>query len=418
MRSLGLFLALGLGLSLTGNAQARDLFEGRFTTTDPISGVTQSASAGRNNVLDFADLFTDAGLKSTLSGYTPISAATASVSLRGVPATLSYAANSPVLRLQIPSIGIDRSFNGATRDQSQDLAVEWLRGGGGAELTRFLKEAVATTPVDPVAGNPNSLMSQMGASDFNVATGGGFTAGGRSDVAGGGRFDLGARFGRYTADGFDTNVYTLPLGYSYGLNNGMRLIIDAPLTLLSTSGAQSYSGSVGVGLRIPISVNLPESLSWALIPMMRAGGVGSVELGAVGGLWSASLTSALDWRAREGTTFTLANMASRLETMSVTISDFGISYDLTNYMFRNGLIATQRLGELAGRQVSGSLFAVDTRFTGDDLYVKAYQEYGGYLTFGDPVTVAGMRVPIRLGATFTQGDNGYRGFSANLGFTF
>jgi hypothetical protein len=104
--------------------------------------------------------------------------------------------------------------------------------------------------------------------------------------------------------------------------------------------------------------------------------------------------------------------------MSVTISDFGISYDLTNYMFRNGLIATQRLGELAGRQVSGSLFAVDTRFTGDDLYVKAYQEYGGYLTFGDPVTVAGMRLPIRLGATFTQGDNGYRGFSANLGFTF
>ena len=418
MRRFGIFLVSGLGLALMGNAQARDLFEGRFTSTDPITGVTQSASAGRNNLMDFADLFTNAGLKSTLPGYTSISAATASVSLRGVPATLSYAANSPVLRLQIPSTGLDISFNGATRDQSQDLAIEWVKGAGGAELTRFLQQAVATTPVDPVAGNPNSLMSQMGASDFNVATGGGFTAGGRSDVAGGGRFDLGARFGRYTADGFDTSVYTLPLGYSYGFSNGMRLIIDAPLTLLSTSGAQSYSGSAGVGLRIPMGVNLPESLSWALTPMMRAGGVGSTELGAVGGLWSASLTSTLDWRAREGTTFTLANMASRLETMSVTISDYGISYDLTNYMFRNGLIATQRLGELAGRQVSGSLFAVDTRFTGDDLYVKAYQEYGGYLTFGDPVTVAGMRLPIRLGATFTQGDNGYRGFSVNLGFTF
>lgn len=100
------------------------------------------------------------------------------------------------------------------------------------------------------------------------------------------------------------------------------MIVNTPLTLLSTSGAQSYS---------------------------------------------ASLTSTLDWRAREGTSFTLANMVSRLETVSVTISDYGISYNLTNYMYRNGLLVTQRLGEFAGRNVSGSLFAVDTRFTGDDL---------------------------------------------------
>ncbi len=36
-------------------------------------------------------------------------------------------------------------------------------------------------------------------------------------------------------------------------------------------------------------------------------------------------------------------------------------------MYRNGLLVTQRLGEFAGRNVIGSLFAVDTRFTGDDL---------------------------------------------------
>ena len=45
------------------------------------------------------------------------------------------------------------------------------------------------------------------------------------------------------------------------------MIVDTPLTLLSTSGAQSYS---------------------------------------------ASLTSTLDWRAREGTSFTLANMVRGL----------------------------------------------------------------------------------------------------------
>jgi len=50
--------------------------------------------------------------------------------------------------------------------------------------------------------------------------------------------------------------------------------------------------------------------------------------------------------------------------------------------------------------------------------VKEYQEYGGYLTFGDPLPVAGLRIPLRIGATFTQGDHGYRGHSLNLGFTF
>lgn len=417
-RYLSLTLALGMACSLAGTASARSLFEGRFTSTNPITGATESASAERNNLMDFADLFTNAGLTTTLPGYTPISAATATVSLRGVPAILTYAANSPVLRLRVPSIGVDVAFNGTTRDESQDLALKWLQGEGGPALTRLLQQAVATTALDPVAGNPNSLMSLMGASDFNIASSGGFNAGGRSDIGGGGRFGLGARFGSYTAGGFETNVYSVPLGYSYGFSNGTELIIDAPLTMMSTQGAESYSGSLGVGLRIPVRVGLPESLSWSLTPILRSGGVGSTELGAVAGIWSGSVTSTLDWRVRETTTLTLANMVSRLQTIPISIGSYNVSYDLTNYMYRNGVLATQSLGEVAGRRVSGSIFAVDTRFTGDELFVKAYQEYGAYLTFGDPVQVSAFRIPVRLGATFTQGDNGYRGFTVNLGLTF
>jgi hypothetical protein len=384
-----------------GPAAARDAFEGTFT----VNG--QSTTTSRRDAEEFVNLFTDTGLRSLFSTYTATSPASADVSLRGVPASLSYNAGSTTLRLVVPSAGIDESFTGATRDASQDLALEWLRGRGGGALTRLLQQAVATTPIDPVAGNPNSLMSQMGASDFGAATGIG---------APGSSFSLGARFGSYSAEGFDTRVWTLPLGYAFGMSNGMTLLLDAPLTLLDSAGTQSYSGSFGVGLRLPIRLALPETVRWSLTPMVRAGAVGSSSLGAVGGMWSASLTSTLDWQVTPATGVTIGNMVSRLQTLPVNIGEYDVSYELTNVMFRNGVIASQAIGEWLGRPVRASAFAIDTRFTGDALFVRSYQEFGGFLSFS--TGQGGQGLPLSLGVTVLNGDRGYRGYSLNLGMTF
>jgi hypothetical protein len=399
-------------LATQAPAAARDLFSGTFT----VDG--QTTTAGTSNASDFANLFTDAGLNSLFSTYTTNSAAVADVSLRGVPATISYNANSATLRLVIPSIGVDESFAGATRDQSQDMALDWLKGGGGSAMTRFLQQAVASTPVDPMAGNPNSLMNQMGAADFGAALGGAGGTGSSFGATGtGSRFGAMARFGSYSASGYDTTVWSLPLGYEYGFSNGMELVVDAPITLVETSGAQSYSGSVGLGLRIPIA--LPwESVKWSLTPVLRGGGVGSVDAGAVGGMWSGSVTSVLDLRVDEASTATIGNMVSRLQTLPIDVAGYNVSYELTNFMFRNGLIYTRRLTEWGGRQVSGSVFVVDTRFTGDALYVNSYQEYGAYLSLGDPIRQPGQPTPMRVGFTFLNGDNGYQGFSLNFGISF
>lgn len=381
-------------------AAARDAFEGTFT----VDGQTTNVS--RRSAEDFVDIFTDAGLNALFATYTTNSAATAVVSLRGVPATLSYAAGSTTLRLIVPTAGIDESFTGATRDESQDLALRWFRGRGGAALTRLLQTAAASTPIDPVAGNPNSLMAQMGASDFAVGTG----AGGL-----GSRFSLGARFGSYSAEGFDTRVWTLPLGYSFGFANGATMVIDAPLTLVSNAGAQSYSGSIGLGVRVPVRLGLSD-VDWTLTPMLRVGGVGSVSLASVSGMWSVSLTSALDWRVREGTSLTIGNMVSRLQTFPVNVGDYRVDYDLTNIMFRNGVIATQAIGEWFGRPVRASLFAIDTRFTGDALFIRSYQEFGGFLT--TDLRAGGQSVPLSVGVTVLSGERGYRGYSLNLGMSF
>jgi hypothetical protein len=63
----------------------------------------------------------------------------ASFSLRGLPGALSYPAGSAALRLQIPSMGIDETFRGATRDESHGLAVQWLRSPSGFVLWRYLR---------------------------------------------------------------------------------------------------------------------------------------------------------------------------------------------------------------------------------------------------------------------------------------
>jgi hypothetical protein len=392
-------------------ALARDLFTGTFT----VDG--QTATAGSSNASDFADLFTNQGLTALFGTYTEVSAATADVSLRGVPAVLSYPAGSTALRLVIPSIGVDETFTGATRDESQDLALKWLRGAGGDAVTRFLRQAVATTPVDPMAGNPNSLMSQMGAADFGAALGGGGTGARFGERASAGRTSLGARFGSYSASGFDTDVYNLPLGHDFVLSNGMELLLDAPITLVDTNGAQSYSGSLGVGLRIPVALPY-DGLRWTLTPILRFGGVGSVDAGAVGGMWSASITSVLDVRFDDVSTVTIGNMVGRLETLPIDVAGFNVSYDLANTMFRNGVIYTRSLGSWGGREVSGSAFLIDTRFTGDALYVRSYQEYGGYLSFGNPFRAPGEPAPLRAGFTLLSGEGGYRGFSLNFGISF
>jgi hypothetical protein len=388
---------------LAGPVQARDVFEGIFT----VDG--QTTRAGTSSAEDFVDLLSDRGLNSLFANYSSSSQATIDASLRGVPARLSYDFASTSLRLVIPSAGVDETFTGATRDESQDLALEWLKGRGGDALTRVLQQAVATTSIDPVAGNPNSLMSQMGASDFGSALG----LGGN----GGGRYGFGARFGSYSAQGYDTDVYTLPLNTSFDLQNGRTLLVDVPLTFSSTDAAQSYSGSFGLGVRLPINLGQPDTLAWSLTPMLRGGGVGSLDIGAVGGIWSVSLTSSLQWQARPGTRLVLGNMASRLQTLPVNVGGYNVSYELTNYMYRNGVVATQDIGTWFNRNVQATVFAVDTRFTGDELYIKSYQEYGGYLSFGQS-NAGGASLPLSLGVTLLQADRGYRGFSINLGSSF
>ena len=180
--------------------------------------VTQTGSKSFKKIDDLVNSLDNNGLRSIVPSYTNTSAASAVLSVRGLPATATYAANSTTLRFQVPSLNIDLSFTGATRDQSQDRFFEFLKGKGSGIVSDLLKGLAAKTPLDPVAGNPNSLMAQMAGASFSQGLGGGAAPGSTTvavDAKDGSqvRFGLGARFGRYNQGDFKSQTFTVPLSF-------------------------------------------------------------------------------------------------------------------------------------------------------------------------------------------------------------
>ena len=166
MRS-GFFLVTAAAVSAflpLSAAQAREAF------TAVLSANGESRTYSYNSIEDAIDSVSGTSLRTLLPSYRENAPATASFNLRGLAATIEYPTSGSTIVLKVPSAGIERTFTGATRDEAQDAVTEYFKGGGGADVTKVLQAAVRETAIDPVAGNPDSLMSLMGEADFAQGT--------------------------------------------------------------------------------------------------------------------------------------------------------------------------------------------------------------------------------------------------------
>jgi hypothetical protein len=373
-------------------AAARDPFSLDLTVDDA------RGSRGFTTLEGAYTALSTSGLQQIVPSYTEVSAATAALDLRGVPAVASFAAGSPVLRVQVPGAGIDETFIGATREESRRLFERWLQGRGDSAVDRLLRTAVRTTPTDPVAGNPNSALTNLAVSDFSRAVDASLGA------SGGGAHR--ARFGSFSAAGLGSNSFSLPLDYSLRLSEADTLQFDVPLTYVDTAGAASYSGNVGVLYRRQMTAN------WALQPSVRFGGAGSLDLGAGSGIWSTGLTSTVGLQVAEGWRLTIANAVTYVATLPISVGRYTVDYNVANTVFRNGLVLTRNLGiEVWRYQLTASLFAIDTRFTGSPVFIRNYQEFGAYVS-------AGREQRRGLGVTLMTGDRGLFGVTVSGGVRF
>lgn len=370
-----------------------------------LSSNGDSRTYSYDSVESAIDTFSNSSLEQLLPSYTAGSAATAQIDLRGLPVTLSFAAASNTLTLNIPGIGVVRNFTGASRNASKDLLVDFFQGQGGQSvLTQILQALAARTPIDPVAGNPNSLLARMGDRDFERGTDyrEGFNIAAYQDNRN--EFGLGADTGWYSNDIADQKVTSADLSYTRHMSDhNASFLVDMPLSYTQSEGAESYSASLGVGLRKPLTNQ------WAVTPIVRAGGIGSKDLGAAAVIYSGSVTSDLRLPLSKNNEFQLGNMVGYYKTDGITVGDYSIDYNLSNVRFKNGVALAHRFENLP---LAGRVFFNDSRFTGDELFNDSYEEVGFSI-----IKPYSKLVSAQLGASYLFAD-GYNGVKLNLDVRF
>jgi len=475
------FLAVSICLaSFAPPAQARELFLADFCISPPSTVMESRLLVDRvrgcrgesrttltfDNIENFVDTFDLDQFESVVRTYRddPTVAVGAILDIRGLTATAELLSDTSPhphrLIFRVDSLDIMQTFDpenqnsirldmesGGTEHRRRDVLnqfEDYLKNNGENVLTRVLQQLVATTPIDPVAGNPNSLMNQMAVSSFDIATdlasdwsvvdsmvdlettwrrktileGGGYlraayqvaqdtSRAAQSRRSGAVRSAIpnsvltGARFGKYSVGDYVQTVWSLPFAYSVEFDNhpAHRLVFDFPLTYIDTDGGASYNLQLGIGYQFPLT----RGGAWSLTPMLRGGAVGSIDLGAAAILYSGGLTSNLRWKIGQAT-FSIGNSLQRFQSQKIDAGDYEIDYDLTNHVVRNGI----NLKIPVSKKLSWDFSVAHTKLYGDEVFVDSYMDFA---------TSFGFKF-LRIGITHTYGFGDYDGTKANLGYRF
>lgn len=343
----------------------------------------------------------------------------AGLDFRGIDMTIAFAPNSGELIFRVPDLGFEyRIQEGRTCDpqttdcrDARKAALRELRDFLETNtffLKRLLTALARYSPIDPLAGNPDSLFSRSMRADFQN----GFThkvsqvwgcsttafndTWGRSPVvvaAVGDTPDIfadarareaqlqaqneigfGVMYTATTAESaggdYETTGIVVPLSYTVKLDSDPRkkIRIDLPLGYSDTDGAATYSLGLGFAYTHPISD------VWTLTPALGVGATGSDDLGAAGGVSSYSLTSAYTWRLG-GFALSMGNAIGKYDALALKIGDVEAEADVSNTVLTNGLLLTGP-NSLLARNLVMEYFITDTRVTGDDVYADTYDEIG------------------------------------------
>lgn len=393
MRFLLTFLAILWNVALAAHQP--------YQATVTVDGVT--ASVSDPNLVDLKRSLKTSSLQELIPLYTPVSAVSFEIDLRGIDVISSFAANSTTLQVDIPQAHISQSFTGATRDESIALFKSYLQDAANGR--HLLKAYQRYSPIDPIAGNPNSILSQMAQNDYLMGTLHPF-AGASCDF----RtqpyqnfMQVGAAFSRGFSKGFDTTAVSLPLRYSFAPCLDYALIIDAPITYLRNGGASSLVGSVGFGFQMPVTDH------WALTPIVRVGSGGSLDLATSGNFVSTGLTSVYTLPV-SSFLLSMTNYAGYFTSTNLWLSGINFNYRLQSWIFKNGLSLTTTEGYcVCGEPLYFNLYWIDSAFSKKHLYMNHYDEVGVGVMTADP---------LMLQFSYLFGGQHFKGGSLKLTYSF
>lgn len=354
------------------------------------------------SILDLFDKYEDGELDTIINGYDKMAPATGSINFRGIMMYLDFDSSNN-LTFKVPNIDIDMTFNSTdgTQESSFDALTDYLKTNQDGLLKKLLNATVSETPYDLVAGNPNSMMSMMVNSSYNIS---------QNNLYGAmvSYLSPNASKHNFSFQGEDVSatVLSLPLGYSFNFgDSGWALILDMPLTYMDIDGSISYAAQLGMSLNIPLTNY------WNVILGGRAGAIGSEDMLSGGALFGGSIASNLEipvgnWK------FGMTNLASIVKDFSLKIADYEIEYDLQNYAFKNGLNITYNF-----TNKYSTMFEYNyTFYTGDKLFIDKYHELTLYLTrlFKKESFVEG----ISLVANYTFDGDIYKAYKVGFNILF
>jgi hypothetical protein len=405
------FQRVVLGVACAALSSGGAIAATNFNVVVTAGGV--STSLGFDDAESSFDSIDTEALEALFPGFDRESdAARADIDYRGLPLTVAYLENSASVRLSIRDLGVDQTFNGATRSDSLEELKDFLSKNGGVILTQVNQALAATTATDPVAGNPNSLLSTMVGESFsagfadNPSTGMANAQGG-SEVAN--EFGVDLRFGQYSLADKDVKTFSLPLSYTvrFDADPRRRLRFAMPINYSTTETARTYRAGFGVAYTHPVTDR------WSLTPDVSWGVMGSEELGSAASIRGVGVTSRYDWLVGPGR-LGMGNMVSLYQTVPLSLGDYEIDSDLSNSIVRNGLLYTWPVAA----RLELTVLVDDTRFGGDELYVQRSNEAGFSLATGN----SGIELIdnyFKLGASYVKTDrDDVDGFRVNFGLTF
>jgi len=331
---------------------------------------------------------------------------------RGLPVTLQISENSKKLTLNIPSLKIKKIFTGENRSSSLKKVEEWFKDGN--EIKKIMKNLVKVSPVDPIAGNPSSLMSTSVENNFKN----GFQKVVTQQTNSFNKSSVLAT-PSYTSldlDGKNSDKYTLPFSYSFNIgdNSQEKVLIYLPISYVNTQGAKSYLGSIGVSYSIPILQQ------WTLTPNIEYSGVLSKELATFIQLMATSITSSYTIDLGNKYTISFGNMIGYSSTIKLLNTKYAINPNISNTSFRNALMYSIPTNSIYNN-TSVDLFIINTKYIGTDLYLNSYNEIGFSfgLTNEGVSSILGQKSQneLKMGLTYLLASK-IKGISINFGYSF
>ncbi|MFZ2986506.1 hypothetical protein [Ideonella sp.] len=387
---------------------------------------SNTATLGFSSLTDMFDFFNNTStITSVLPWYDTKADSKAVMNNIGITFIFDVSDQGNTVKMDVPSIGFSQTYAG-DRDDSLSRLKEDLKANYGKIQTKL----ASTTPNSLVAGNPNSVQTQMAMAQFDMgfaassssivspttaatATTSGAAAGVQSQTSSN-LAGLGLRFGRYSQGDKRIQTASLPLSYSWRFDDNddrRRIYLAAPLTAGQLENAKIFAAQVALGVGIPINKE------WAVTPVVGYGVTGSVDLLQASQQVNVSITSSYTLALGDGYALSFGNMVGYFATVKLKIKDYESDIDLKNFIFRNGLLYSIPLKELRmlGEGTTVELSAINTVFTGSELYARSMNEIG--ITIGTDKRARGLKSYLRAGVSgmFAKDSNGV---AVNVGYWF